>query len=219
MAGPIPLEWVRLAAIAFVGLGLPAACGGQTSAGPPGSASTSTTLTGSASTRGTSTGAVTSPIASSATTGVWSCPTSTCAPGYVCTPPPVVGGAEAGGNPCPVCQCSLPASTPDDASNLACFSSTGVVLPALKTCASDSDCTYVSHLTDCCGATLMVGVSTAQAAREVACERVWSASLVGCNNCVPSLTAEDGKSELDGGELQVHCIPTDGGSQCETSVH
>jgi len=215
MRGPIPARWVRFSAIAFLGVGLPAACGGQTSAGPQGSASTSTTLTGSASTGGTSAGAVTSPIASSVTTGVGSCPASTCAPGYVCTPAPVVGGAEASADPCPVCQCS----TPDDAGDLACFSSTGVVLPGLKACASDGDCTYVGHLTDCCGATLMVGVSTAQAALETACERVWSASLFGCNNCTPSVTAEDGRSLLDGGALQVDCVPTDGGSQCETSVH
>jgi hypothetical protein len=105
-----------------------------------------------------------------------------------------------------------------DAFYSACFSPTGATLPSMKECASDTDCTYFGHVTNCCGATLMVGVSQSQAALVVSCEGVWDSNLVGCNNCVLSVTAEDGKSELDSGPLQVHCLVGDGGSFCETSL-
>jgi hypothetical protein len=97
-----------------------------------------------------------------------------------------------------------------------CFSD--AALPSLKACAADVDCTFFSHVTNCCGWVEQVGVSVGHLANALACERASASTLPVCNCFSTSVTTEDGKSDVDGATPQVHCTALDGGSFCETSL-
>jgi hypothetical protein len=105
-----------------------------------------------------------------------------------------------------------------DAGYGACFSTAGLLLPALKACTSDGDCTFFGHIADCCGSVEQVGVELSQAERAVACEGRWVPSLPACGCSSNSVTTEDGRSDADGAAPEVHCVTGDAGSFCETSM-
>jgi hypothetical protein len=79
-----------------------------------------------------------------------------------------------------------------DAAAGACFTDTGDVRPALKTCETSSDCTVVLLHVSCCGSETYVGVSTSNATRLEGCDtaRVASFPKCGCGSGPP--TTEDG---------------------------
>jgi hypothetical protein len=98
--------------------------------------------------------------------------------------------------------------TADASAYLACFSATGQLSAALKSCQADGDCVTQLEFTDCCGSILYVGVSAASAARFEACEKAWQAHFAGPCMCPPKGTmTEDGKTIIgvDASSPQVHC--------------
>jgi hypothetical protein len=91
---------------------------------------------------------------------------------------------------------------------LACFSATGQLSAALKSCQADGDCATKVEFTDCCGSALYVGVTAASARRFDACESAWQAHFNGPCFCPPKETmTEDGKTivGVDASSPQVHC--------------
>jgi hypothetical protein len=107
---------------------------------------------------------------------------------------------------------------PSDAGPAACFSDAGAAVPGLKACTSDADCTFFSHVTDCCGSIEQVGVNVSEAAAAMACEGAWVSTLPVCDCVWRSVTTEDGKNDVDGATPQVHCAAGASGSFCETSL-
>jgi hypothetical protein len=98
----------------------------------------------------------------------------------------------------------------DAAAYLACFSTTGQLSAAIKSCQTDVDCVTKIDFTDCCGNMLYVGVSARSATGFDACEMAWRAHFLGrpCGPC-PSPPAvamtEDGQTLFDASSPQVHC--------------
>ena len=98
--------------------------------------------------------------------------------------------------------------TADASAYLACFSATGQLSAALKSCQADGDCVTSIEFTDCCGSILYVGVSAASAGRFDACQKAWQAHFFGPCQCPPKGTmTEDGRTiaGMDASSPQVHC--------------
>jgi hypothetical protein len=112
------------------------------------------------------------------------------------------------------------ADAPSDAAYLACMSASGQLDASLKACQSSTDCVIKQELTDCCGTTLFVGVSTASAAKFDVCEMAWAAHFPACGCDSGQTKTEDGKTTLpgaDAGSPQVHCTNfTMSGGVCMT---
>jgi hypothetical protein len=98
----------------------------------------------------------------------------------------------------------------------ACFTSQGVTASSLKACIIDTDCTFFSHIADCCGSVIQVGINVSNGTTAVACEQAWVPTLPACGCSSGTVTTEDGKSDADGATPEVRCINTKAGSLCET---
>jgi hypothetical protein len=106
-----------------------------------------------------------------------------------------------------------------DSGAAACFTSNGTTEPSLKACVVDTDCTFFSHIADCCGSVVQVRINVNEELTAVACEQAWVPTLPACGCSSGSVTTEDGKSDADGATFEVHCVPLGaGGSICETSL-
>jgi hypothetical protein len=95
---------------------------------------------------------------------------------------------------------------------LACFSATGQLRAAIKSCQADVDCVTKMEVTDCCGTLLDVGVSASSATQFDACETAWQAHFLGrpCGPCTsppPVAKTEDGQTvrDVDSNSPQVRC--------------
>src|SRR5579872_6340531 len=83
-------------------------------------------------------------------------------------------------------------------------------------CATTNDCGIVSA--GCyCGQQLEYGVASKYLSAKAACESAAARSCGrGCAN-FPGHVAQDGRSDLDGGTIAVHCVSVDGGAlECRT---
>jgi len=77
--------------------------------------------------------------------------------------------------------------------------------PFDRSCAVDGDCAAVSHLADCCGSVVYLGIaSSEQASFETAEEACRTAHPAVCA-CVPQDSTEDGQSVVDPEAVIVHC--------------
>jgi hypothetical protein len=119
---------------------------------------------------------------------------------------------------CPVDAGVRDAAPPDvDASKDVCFPDGGTA-PSLKACTISSDCTYVRHVTNCCGSVELVGIASARTTAFDVCEKAWDALLPACGCAANDVRTEDGQTDLDGAAPKVACVPTSSGSQCMTSL-
>jgi hypothetical protein len=103
-----------------------------------------------------------------------------------------------------------------DAQYAACFSSAGAVTSSLKACTGASDCTYVRHVTNCCGSAEFIGVAKASLSEVTSCESSWDAHFPACGCASNGVMTEDGKTDVDGAAPQVDCVPINSGSFCQT---
>jgi hypothetical protein len=102
-----------------------------------------------------------------------------------------------------------------------------VIDPSLKTCATDGDCTFQTHLTDCCGGILYVGIARSSGATFAQCEQAWEAHFPACGCFSTTKKTEDGRclvgncpasdaSPPAGAMPLVHCVATGASRSCET---
>ena len=102
-----------------------------------------------------------------------------------------------------------------------------VIDPSLKACATDGDCTYQTHLTDCCGGILYVGIARSSGATFAQCEAAWEAHFPACGCFSLTTKTEDGRclvgncpssdaSPPAGAKPLVHCVATGETRSCET---
>jgi hypothetical protein len=102
-----------------------------------------------------------------------------------------------------------------------------VIDPSLKACATDGDCTYQTHLTDCCGGILYVGIARSSGATFAQCEAAWEAHFPACGCFSLTKKTEDGRclvgncpasdaSPPAGAKPLVHCVATGETRSCET---
>lgn len=90
----------------------------------------------------------------------------------------------------------------------ACFSATGQLSAALKSCQADGDCVTKVEFTDCCGSILYVGVSAVSAGRFDLCENAWQAHFLGPCACPPGEPMSEDGTTITGASAsspQVHC--------------
>lgn len=101
-----------------------------------------------------------------------------------------------------------------------CFGEGGSV-PSVpfKLCTNDSDCVAIAHQTDCCGNTLMVGVTRSQQAAFNTCEEASRAKFPGCGCPSGPPQTEDGKTIEFGAMPLVRCTNfTSSGGVCMTAA-
>ncbi|MFI5299920.1 MAG: hypothetical protein ACHREM_17670 [Polyangiales bacterium] len=88
-----------------------------------------------------------------------------------------------------------------------------------KQCHAASECTFYVHQTDCCGDTVLTGVTKAALAAVTACESTWDKHFPGCGCAEGPPKTDDGKTTTFGATPTVTCGDfTTGGGICLTST-
>lgn len=106
-------------------------------------------------------------------------------------------------------------ASPSQGCEMIMCSSSNASFPSFdKTCTSADDCAIGIHQTNCCGATLAIGMTKAEQARFAADEKICidQYPICGCP-AIPTIT-EDGQSAAPGKTIIVECLS----NMCMTTV-
>lgn len=124
--------------------------------------------------------------------------------------------------------CHASRSTPDDAARpgedaassgdatagVMCTGTTGVFPTFDKTCTTPDDCVIGVHQTNCCGATIAIGLAKPEQPRFAAAEAQCVAQYPPCGCPATPTVAEDGRNPIAGQSIVVECQSR----QCMTTV-
>lgn len=81
----------------------------------------------------------------------------------------------------------------------------GRLFPAMRACATSSDCAIVTYRKDCCGSMHVAGVSAMKATTLEDCAAKLEAELPACECAASAATADDGTTGAEGGTAKVTC--------------
>jgi hypothetical protein len=102
----------------------------------------------------------------------------------------------------------------DAASGVQCGGASGVFPMFDKTCSVADDCAIGVHQTNCCGATLAIGLAKAELDRFAADEKICVDQYPACGCPATPTAAEDGHTPVAGQSIVVDCASL----RCTTSV-
>jgi hypothetical protein len=112
----------------------------------------------------------------------------------------------------------IDASTTDSAPSI-CDGTGAITDESYKQCTTAAECTFYSHQTDCCGTTVITGVTKGSLAAVKTCESIWDKHFPGCGCAAGEPKTDDGKTTMFGATPTVTCGDfTSGGGICLTST-
>jgi len=103
---------------------------------------------------------------------------------------------------------------PPSADGVMCTGTVGTFPTFDKTCAGVGDCAIGIHQTNCCGATMAIGIARGEQDRFTADEKVCVAQYPQCACPALPTVAEDGRNPIAGQDIVVECQS----SKCMTTV-
>ena len=97
------------------------------------------------------------------------------------------------------------AASGDAAAGVMCTGTVGVFPTFAKTCAIADDCAIGIHQTNCCGATMAIGLVKTEQARFAAAEKICVDQYPPCACPATPTVAEDGRNPIAGQSIVVEC--------------
>jgi len=110
----------------------------------------------------------------------------------------------------PGCHASVSATddaapTGDAIAGVQCTGMSGMFPTFDKTCTTPNDCAIGVHQTNCCGATIALGLTKAEQSRFAAAEAQCVAQYPACGCPATPTVAEDGRNPIAGQSIVVEC--------------
>jgi len=93
----------------------------------------------------------------------------------------------------------------DAAAGVMCTGATGIFPTFDKACAIADDCAIGVHQTNCCGATMAIGLVKAEQGRFAAAEKICVDQYPPCACPTTPTVAEDGRNPIAGQSIVVEC--------------